>query len=67
MGAGTRGIAVLEWMIVCTVICALMILLRYWSARLQQRKAYADDWMVLIAFVSRPIAFVCYEKIYLSS
>lgn len=52
MGAGSRGIDLLKWMIVCTVVCAILLLLRFWSSRIQKRKAYADDWMVLIAFVS---------------
>lgn len=52
MSAGTRGIVLLEWMVSFTVICAIMLFLRFWAASLQKRKIYADDWMVLIAFVS---------------
>lgn len=52
MGAGARGINLLKWIITFTVICSIMLLLRLWAARIQKRKAYADDWMVLVAFVS---------------
>lgn len=55
MGAGARGIALLEWMVIFTVICGIVLLLRWWSATLQKRNMYADDWMVLIAYVSETL------------
>ena len=52
MGAGETGIALLKWIVIFTAICAIMLILRAWSARIQNRKAYIDDWLVVIAFVS---------------
>jgi hypothetical protein len=52
MAAGPRGLALLTWIVVFTVICTVFLGLRYWAARITRRKFYVDDGFVIFAFVS---------------
>ncbi|KAL7930097.1 hypothetical protein V8C35DRAFT_324531 [Trichoderma chlorosporum] len=49
MSAGTRGIQLLIWVCVFTVLCSIAIGLRFWAAALSRRKLLPDDYMVLFA------------------
>lgn len=51
MAAGQRGLSLLAWIIAFTVLCTLTLGLRLWSAIVAKRKFFADDAMVLFAFV----------------
>ncbi|KAK4077781.1 uncharacterized protein Triagg1_3475 [Trichoderma aggressivum f. europaeum] len=52
MSAGSRGIQLLIWIIVFTVLCTVCIGLRFWAAALSRRKLLPDDYMVLFALAN---------------
>lgn len=51
MAPGQRGLSLLAWIIAFTVLCTFTLGLRLWSAIVAKRKFFADDAMVLFAFV----------------
>jgi hypothetical protein len=64
MAAGEKGIALLVWIIVFTVLCSMALGLRFWAAILTRRKFFADDFMVVFAFVSpSPRALPCLQTL----
>jgi len=53
-----HGISLLIWIIVFTVVCTIVLFLRFWAARVQKRLFYPDDFMVVFAYVS--VASIAY-------
>ncbi|KAI3554723.1 hypothetical protein CaCOL14_000168 [Colletotrichum acutatum] len=51
-GAGSRGISLLVWIVVFTVVDASFLCLRAWSARVMRRSFYWDDGMIIFAFAN---------------
>lgn len=49
---GSGSWSLLGWIISFTTLTTIAILLRYWSANLQKRNFYADDGLVIAAYVS---------------
>lgn len=48
----SRGIHLFICIIAFTVICIIILLLRFWAARLIRRSFYLDDFAIVFAFVS---------------
>ncbi|KUI64409.1 hypothetical protein VM1G_11205 [Cytospora mali] len=46
------GINLLIWTIVFTIIDSLFVFLRFWAARLIQRRIYADDYLIVVALIN---------------
>ncbi|KZL64382.1 integral membrane protein, partial [Colletotrichum incanum] len=51
-GAGTRGISLLIWIVVFTIVDASVLCLRAWSAKIMRRSFYWDDGMIIFAFAN---------------
>lgn len=51
MSVGARGIHLLIWLCVFTVLCIVFISLRFWAAAKAGRKLYLDDGLVVLALV----------------
>ncbi|KAJ3952195.1 hypothetical protein N0V92_011372 [Colletotrichum tropicale] len=51
-GAGSRGIGLLVWIVVFTVIDAVALALRFWAGRIMRRGFYWDDGMIGFAFAN---------------
>ncbi|OLN85292.1 hypothetical protein CCHL11_04333 [Colletotrichum chlorophyti] len=49
-GAGERGIQLLVWIIVFTIVDFCFLCLRFWAARVMRRSFYWDDGMIIFAF-----------------
>jgi hypothetical protein len=45
------GTSLLVWTIIFTIICTLILMLRFWAAHITRRKLAADDYMVLVGYV----------------
>jgi hypothetical protein len=52
MSAGKRGIDLLIWVCVFTVVCIVFISLRFWAAAIARRRIFPDDAMIVFALVS---------------
>lgn len=52
MSAGKRGIDLLIWVCVFTVVCMIFIALRFWAAAIARRRIFPDDAMIVFALVS---------------
>lgn len=52
MSAGKRGIDLLIWLCVFTVVCVIIISLRFWAAAISRRRIFPDDAMIVFALVS---------------
>ncbi|OHE90562.1 integral membrane protein [Colletotrichum orchidophilum] len=51
-GAGSRGMSLLAWIVIFTVVDASFLCLRAWSARVMKRSFYWDDGMIIFAFAN---------------
>lgn len=47
-----RSQSLLVWMACLISIAGTMLILRYWAARLVKRRMFADDVLVILAYVS---------------
>lgn len=47
-----EGISVLIWMVVFTILTTLVIAFRFWAVKIKDRPLRADDYMVVVAYVS---------------
>ncbi|KAL6861929.1 hypothetical protein J3F83DRAFT_746202 [Trichoderma novae-zelandiae] len=52
MSAGSRGIQLLIWLCVFTVLCIVFIGLRFWAAAISRRRLFPDDAMVVFALAN---------------
>ncbi|KXX73521.1 hypothetical protein MMYC01_209834 [Madurella mycetomatis] len=52
MMRGPKSLSLLGWIISFVTLCSVTIVVRFWSARIQKRKLYGDDFLVLIAHIS---------------
>jgi len=48
---GSKAHSLLAWIVSFSILCAVCIVLRFWSAGIQKRKYYADDFLVLVTYV----------------
>ncbi|KAF6811047.1 integral membrane protein [Colletotrichum sojae] len=51
-GAGARGIGLLVWIVVFTIVDAVALGLRFWAAKIMRRGFYWDDGMIGFAFAN---------------
>lgn len=52
MSAGGRGIHLLIWLCVFTVVCIVIISLRFWAAAIARRRIFPDDAMIVFALAN---------------
>lgn len=58
MALAQPGINLLVWTIFFSVLDTIFVLLRFLAAYLIRRKIYADDYFIVLSFVSGPIAYL---------
>ena len=51
MFRSANGVMLMIWMIVFTVLCPLVLALRFWAIKLTNRALRVDDCLVVFAFV----------------
>lgn len=60
---GSGSFSLLAWIVSFTTLTTLAVVLRFWSARIQRRKFYLDDGLVIASYVSsEPLDFNAHSK-----
>lgn len=49
---GSRAWSLVGWIVSFTTLSTIAVVLRFWSAKIQQRKFYIDDGLIIVAYVS---------------
>ncbi|KAH8161364.1 hypothetical protein CIB48_g6888 [Xylaria polymorpha] len=48
---GSRAWSLVGWIVSFTTLSTIAVVLRFWSAKIQQRKFYIDDGLIIVAYV----------------